>query len=60
MDKRAKAEPGLTEAVGMKLFCRFSFAEIGALQKLSERAMQRKWEKARIYLHHKLSMDLEP
>jgi hypothetical protein len=58
LDKRAKAEPGLTEAVGMKLFCRFSFAEIGALQKLSERAMQRKWEKARIYLRHGMRADL--
>jgi len=37
--------------VDLKFFCGFSFAEIAAMQGLSERTVQRHWEKARIYLH---------
>jgi DNA-directed RNA polymerase specialized sigma24 family protein len=33
------------------LFCGFSFAEIAALQQVSERTVQRDWDKARILLH---------
>jgi RNA polymerase sigma factor (TIGR02999 family) len=58
LDQLAKVEPGLAEVVDMKFFCGFSFAEIAALQKLSERTVQRKWEKARIYLHHSIRADL--
>jgi RNA polymerase sigma factor (TIGR02999 family) len=58
LDELAKVEPGLAEVVDMKFFCGFSFAEIAALQKLSERTVQRKWEKARIYLHRSLRADL--
>lgn len=50
LDELAKVEPGLAELVDLKFFCGFTFAEIAALQKLSERTVQRKWEKARIYL----------
>ena len=31
---------------------------IGAMQDLSERTVQRKWEKARIYLHRSIRADL--
>jgi DNA-binding CsgD family transcriptional regulator len=40
--------------VDLKFFCGFSFAEIAALRGISERTVQRKWEKARIYLHHSI------
>ena len=60
LDELAKSEPALAEIVDMKFFCGFTFAEIGVLRNISERTAQRQWEKARIYLHHKLSMDLEP
>jgi RNA polymerase sigma factor (TIGR02999 family) len=50
LDQLAKIEPELAELVDLKFFCGFSFSEIAALQKLSERTVQRKWEKARIYL----------
>ena len=50
LDELAKVEPGLAEVVDLKFFCGFSFAEISAMQKLSERTVQRRWEKARIYL----------
>jgi RNA polymerase sigma factor (TIGR02999 family) len=59
LDDLARAEPALAEIVDMKFFCGFTFAEIAAMKKISERTAQRQWEKARIYLHHKLSLDLE-
>ena len=58
LDELAKVEPGLAEVVDLKFFCGFSFSEIAALQKLSERTVQRKWEKARIYLHRSIRGDL--
>jgi DNA-directed RNA polymerase specialized sigma24 family protein len=58
LDQLAKVEPALAELVDLKFFCGFSFAEIAALQKLSERTAQRRWEKARIYLHRSLRTDL--
>ena len=58
LDKLAKVEPGLAEVVDLKFFCGFSFAEIAATQHLSERTVQRKWEKARIYLHRELRTEL--
>ena len=35
----------------LKFFAGFSFAEIAAMRGVSERTVQRRWEKARIYLH---------
>jgi RNA polymerase sigma factor (TIGR02999 family) len=58
LDQLAKVEPELAELVDLKFFCGCSFAEIGALQKLSERTVQRKWEKARIYLRRCLGADM--
>jgi len=58
LDQLAKIEPELAELVDLKFFCGFSFVEIAALQNLSERTVQRKWEKARIYLHSTISADL--
>jgi RNA polymerase sigma factor (TIGR02999 family) len=58
LDELAKVEPELAEVVDLKFFCGFSFAEIAAMQKLSERTVQRRWEKARIYLHCSLCAEL--
>lgn len=58
LDQLAKVEPELAQMVDLKFFCGFSFAEIGAMQDLSERTVQRRWEKARIYLHHSLQTGL--
>jgi RNA polymerase sigma factor (TIGR02999 family) len=49
-----RTEPALAEVVDLKFFCGFSFAEIAAMQGTAERTVQRKWEKARIYLHRTL------
>lgn len=54
LDELASAEPALAEIVDLKFFCGFSFAEIAAMRTVSERTVQRNWEKARIYLHRKL------
>jgi RNA polymerase sigma factor (TIGR02999 family) len=54
LEELAKVEPELAEVVDLKFFCGFSFAEIAAMQKLSERTIQRRWEKARIYLHYSI------
>jgi RNA polymerase sigma factor (TIGR02999 family) len=58
LDQLAKVEPELAEIVDLKFFCGFSFPEIAAIQKLSERTVQRRWEKARIYLHRSVSASL--
>jgi RNA polymerase sigma factor (TIGR02999 family) len=58
LDKLAKVDEELAEVVDLKFFCGFSFAEIATMKKLSERTVQRKWEKARIYLHRELRTDL--
>ena len=58
LDQLAKVEPELAEVVDLRFFCGFSFVEIAAMQKLSERTAQRRWEKARIYLHRSIRADL--
>jgi len=58
LDKLATVDVELAELVDLKFFCGFSFAEIAAMRNLSERTVQRKWEKARIYLHRELRTDL--
>ncbi len=51
LDELANVEPLLAQVVDLKFFCGFSFAEIAAMRGLSERTVQRHWDKARIYLH---------
>jgi RNA polymerase sigma factor (TIGR02999 family) len=51
LDALAAADPQLALVVDLKFFCGFSFAEIGAIRGVSERTVQRQWEKARIYLY---------
>lgn len=55
LDELAEIEPELAEIVDLKFFCGFSFAEIAAMRNVSERTIQRKWEKGRLYLHHAIS-----
>ena len=54
VDALAQIAPELAQIVDLKFFCGFSFAEIGAFRGLSERTVQRHWEKARLYLHDAL------
>jgi RNA polymerase sigma factor (TIGR02999 family) len=43
-------DPELAELVDLKFFCGFSFVELAAVRAISERTLQRDWEKARILL----------
>ena len=58
LDQLAKVEPELAEVVDLKFFCGLTFAEIATMHRLSERTVQRRWERARIYLHCSISADL--
>lgn len=51
LDELTDVEPELAQVVELKFFCGFSFNEIAAMKGVSERTVQRHWEKARIYLH---------
>jgi RNA polymerase sigma factor (TIGR02999 family) len=57
LDELAGVDSTLAEIVDLKFFCGFSFGEIGAMRGISERTVQRQWEKARIYLHRALGAD---
>ncbi len=59
LDELAKAEPPLAQLVDLKFFCGLTFAEIAGLRGVSERTVQRQWEKARIYLHRSIRANLE-
>ncbi len=60
LDQLGKMEPALAEIVDLKFFCGFSFSEIAAMRAVSERTVQRNWEKARIYLHRNLRGSTSP
>ena len=55
LDELARVEPALAEIIELKFFCGFSFAEIAAMRGVSERTIQRSWEKGRLYLHHAIT-----
>lgn len=57
LDRLLGTDPQLAELVELKFFCGFSFAEIAALRGVSERTVQRDWQKARLLLHSELSAD---
>jgi RNA polymerase sigma factor (TIGR02999 family) len=54
LDGLATVDPSLAEVVDLKFFCGFSFSEIAAMRGVSERTVQRSWEKARLYLHREM------
>jgi RNA polymerase sigma factor (TIGR02999 family) len=51
LDELAEVDPESAQVVDLKFFCGLSFGEIAAMKGLSERTVQRYWEKARLYLH---------
>jgi RNA polymerase sigma factor (TIGR02999 family) len=59
LDELAESDASLAEIVDLRFFCGFSFAEIAAMKSVSERTVQRKWERARIYLHRAVREDLD-
>jgi RNA polymerase sigma factor (TIGR02999 family) len=58
LDELAKTDRSLAEIVDLKFFCGFSFNEIAGMRGVSERTVQRMWEKARIYLHRSIREQL--
>lgn len=55
IERLAVVEPRLAQVVDFKYFGGFSFGDIAAMWGMSERTVQRDWEKARLFLHHCLS-----
>lgn len=58
LDELAQHEPALAELVDLKYFCGFSFAEIAKLRGISERTVQRDWQKVRLLLYQDLKDNL--
>ena len=54
IDTLVALDPALGELVDLKFFCGFSFVEIASTRGVSERTVQRDWEKARILLRRAL------
>jgi RNA polymerase sigma factor (TIGR02999 family) len=55
LDELASVEPELAQVVDLKFFCGFTFAEIAEMRGVTERTVQRHWDKARIYLHRSMT-----
>ncbi len=51
LDALASVDPELAQLVDLKFFCGFTFQEIAAMRGVSERTVQRRWDKARVFLH---------
>jgi RNA polymerase sigma factor (TIGR02999 family) len=50
IDALSALDPALAELIDLKFFCGFSFVELAKVRGVSERTLQRDWEKARILL----------
>jgi len=57
LDRLVETDPQLAELVELKFFCGFSFAEIAAMRGVSERTVQRDWQKACLLLHGEMSAE---
>jgi len=55
LDELAALEPELAHVVDLKFFCGFTLGEVANMQGVSERTVQRQWEKARLLLFRTLS-----
>lgn len=55
IERLAAVEPRLAQVVDLKYFAGFSCGDIAAMWGVSERTVQRDWEKARLFLHRALS-----
>ena len=54
LDELAQLDPRLANIVDLKFFCGFTIADIASQLSLSERTVQRQWEKARALLYEAL------
>ena len=58
LDELAAVDPLLADVVDLKFFCGFSVPEIAAMKGVSERTIERSWQKARLFLHRTVQADL--
>jgi len=54
LEELARLEPELAQVVDLKFFCGFTLGEIATMKGVSERTVQRQWDKARLLLHRAL------
>ena len=59
LEELGTIDPDLAEIVDLKFFCGFAVGEIAGMRRVSERTVQRDWEKARAFLHQRIRSDLE-
>jgi RNA polymerase sigma factor (TIGR02999 family) len=57
LDSLAAVDERLAQVVDLKYFCGFTLIEIAAMRGVTERTVQRDWEKARAFLHETLRRD---
>jgi RNA polymerase sigma factor (TIGR02999 family) len=57
LEQLATIDPMLARVVDLKFFCGFTFAEIAAVQQVTERTVQRHWDKARLLLRTLMRTD---
>ena len=58
LDELATVDERLVRVVDLKFFCGYSFVEIGEMMEVSERTVQRDWEKARLFLYRRLNRSI--
>src|SRR5688572_32603941 len=58
LDELGTVDERLVRVVDLKVFCGFSFVEIADMLGVTERTIQRNWEKARIFLSRRLNPTL--
>ena len=58
LDELGTVDERLVRVVDLKFFCGFSFIEIADMLGVTERTVQRDWEKARIFLFRRLKRTL--
>ncbi|MGE0462011.1 MAG: ECF-type sigma factor [Vicinamibacterales bacterium] len=58
LDALEATDPMLADVVDLKFFCGFTVPEIAAMKHVSERTVERSWQKARLFLHRAVSEDL--
>lgn len=58
LDELAAVDPLLADVVDLKFFCGFSVPEIAAMKGVSERTIERSWQKARLFLHRTVHDDV--
>jgi RNA polymerase sigma factor (sigma-70 family) len=59
LDHLATWDPRLAEVVDLRYFCGFTIEEIAALRGISNRTVERDWQKARLILFQQLNSSLE-